>query len=188
MKKITAAAFGLLFSSMTMASMTLQKDDSTISFISTKQETVAEIHTFKQLTGSLNEGVAQVSLDLSSVNTGIDIRDQRMRDFLFQTKQFSEARYTVNFDKARLEALKSGQSVNETLKGELSLHGEKVPINANVKVTRLSDGSVNVVTTEPVLINAADFGLVQGVNKLRELAGLKSISYAVPVTFSVAFK
>ncbi len=107
---------------------------------------------------------------------------------IFETKRFSDARYTVNVDEARLEALQQGHSFNETLTGRLSLHGKHVPVNANVKVTRLNDGSISVITIDPVLISAADFELVEGINKLRELAGLKSISYAVPVTFSVVFK
>ncbi len=188
MKKMIAVVSGLLLSPFSMAKMTLQQEASTLSFVSIKQESVAEIHTFKALSGFLKEGVAEISVSLSSVNTGIDIRDQRMRDFLFETRQFPEARYTANFDEERLNDLQSGHSFNETLTGQLSLHSEQVPVNADVKVMRLNDGSISIITTRPILINAADFGLVQRINKLRELAGLKSISYAVPVTFSVAFK
>jgi hypothetical protein len=53
-----------------------------------------------------------------------------------------------------------------------------------VLVTRLADGALQVVISDPVLINAADFGLDAGFEMLREVAGLKSISTAVPVSGS----
>ena len=39
----------------------------------------------------------------------------------------------------------------------------------------------------PILLNAADFGLDKGVSLLQEVAGLKSISTAVPVSFKLLF-
>lgn len=42
-----------------------------------------------------------------------------------------------------------------------------------------------VTSAQPVIINATDYGLTDGINKLRDLAGLPSISYAVPVTFTL---
>jgi len=38
-----------------------------------------------------------------------------------------------------------------------------------------------------VLINAADFGLASGVTALREIAGLRAVSSAVPVTLQLLF-
>jgi len=37
-------------------------------------------------------------------------------------------------------------------------------------------------------VNASQVGLLAGIEKLRELAGLPSISPAVPVTFSLIFE
>jgi hypothetical protein len=39
-----------------------------------------------------------------------------------------------------------------------------------------------------VILNAADFGLAGGVEALREIAGLNSISIAVPVTLNLQFR
>jgi len=40
-----------------------------------------------------------------------------------------------------------------------------------------------VSSLAPVIVQANEFGLVAGVEKLKELAGLPSISLAVPVSF-----
>jgi len=44
-----------------------------------------------------------------------------------------------------------------------------------------------VTTLAPLIITAESVGLVAGVESLREIAGLPSISRTVPVTFSVKF-
>lgn len=48
--------------------------------------------------------------------------------------------------------------------------------------------TVEVATAKPVLLNVSDFGLMPGIQKLIDLAGVKSISQSVPVTFRLRFK
>ena len=89
MKKIT---FSLLvanhvFGLPVQAAWTLNGDDSTLSFISTKAVNVAEIHKFTTLSGGVDDtgNVTGISIALASVDTGIEIRDDRMREMLFDT-------------------------------------------------------------------------------------------------------
>jgi hypothetical protein len=44
-----------------------------------------------------------------------------------------------------------------------------------------------VAATKPLIVDATKFGLSDGIEKLREIAGLSSISHAVPVTFVMTF-
>jgi hypothetical protein len=57
---------------------------------------------------------------------------------------------------------------------------------ADVMVTRLEDALV-ATTLKPMIVTADDFSLQTGVEALREVAGLPSISRAVPVSFTVLF-
>lgn len=50
-------------------------------------------------------------------------------------------------------------------------------------LTKISDNKLMVSSFQPIIINANEFGLVAGVEKLRDIAGLSSISQAVPVSF-----
>ena len=52
---------------------------------------------------------------------------------------------------------------------------------------RLDADTLLVAGTEPLLIEASKFGLSESVEKLRAIAGLPSISEAVPVVFVVTF-
>jgi len=47
---------------------------------------------------------------------------------------------------------------------------------------------VMITSIKPVIINAEDYKLSEGVEMLRSVAKLSSISMAVPVTFSLVFK
>lgn len=189
MKKI---AFCFLLASCmeapTIASWTLDGDNSTLSFISTKAINVAEVHSFGALTGSVGDtGEVEVMIDLASVDTGIEIRDDRMREMLFDTGSYSSANISTSVDMGLLNDLAIGESSAASVGGELSLHGNTVPLTFDVLITRTSESGLLVVSEQPVVISAAQFGLAEGVEALREIAGLPSISVAVPVSFVLSF-
>ena len=73
-------AIGLLtLSLVTQARWQLDSDASNLSFISIKNGTIVETHTFSTLSGEVgNDGNAAVIIALSSVQTLIPIRDERM--------------------------------------------------------------------------------------------------------------
>ena len=71
--------------------------------------------------------------------------------------------------------------------GQLTLHGQSQTLTLSMMVGRLDADTLMVAGTEPLLIEASKFGLSEGVEKLRALAGLPSISEAVPVVFVVTF-
>jgi polyisoprenoid-binding protein YceI len=184
----TSLALALILAcSSTLAEWKLVPDKSHLSFVSTKKEHVAETHAFKSLQGSVDDaGIGKVTVDLASVDTGIEARDKQMREALFQTKEHPTAVYTVSLDDAtvaRISALPPGEQLTMVLEGELSLHGAKQPLSADVIVTKSGVNRVQVASARPVVVQAEKFDLAQGINKLAEVAGLTSISYAVPVSF-----
>lgn len=184
------SAFALVLSfglaNAAMADMSLDGERSSLAFTSTKNGAITEVHQFTDLTGSITKaGNAEVTIDLISVATGIDIRDERMRKLLFNTDQFGKATFTANVAEL-LKSVKESKSQIATLAGELSLHGKSQPLSVEVLVTRGKKSWV-VSTVKPVVINAADYDLSGGVEKLREIAKLKTISPMVPVTFVLTF-
>jgi len=164
----------------------LDNDRSSLAFTTTKNGTVTEVHNFGQLTGAVDEkGIATVDIDLISVATGIDLRDERMREFLFETNEFGVATVTVDVNDILLSVKKS-TSKTVSVTGKLSLHGLEQTITADVLVTRGKKLWV-ISTVQPVLVKADDFNLGPGIEKLRELAGLTTISKIVPVSFVLTF-
>ncbi|MCG6862127.1 MAG: YceI family protein [Chromatiaceae bacterium] len=181
----------ILATTSTWAEWKMLPDKSHLSFVSIKKEHVAETHTFKSLQGSVNDaGIGTVSVDLASVDTRIESRDKQLRETLFQIKEHPTAVYTVGLDDTtvtRISELPAGDQLTITLDGELSLHGAKQPLSADVIVTKSGVNRVQVASARPVVVQAEKFGLVEGINKLAEIASLTSISYAVPVSFVLTF-
>lgn len=177
-------------SAATVASnWSLSPAQSRIAFASVKAERVGEGHRFKAMTGSVDpNGAFTLVIPLDSVETNIDVRNERMREFLFETVTFPNAQLTGQVDVSAFQTLAPGSRSEALLEGELNLHGVAAPIEARVLVTRLGDNKIAVETIEPVLIETGAFGLDAGVEKLRELAGLPAISPVVPVTANLVFE
>ena len=100
-----AAALFIAASAAAQADWTLDADASRLSFISTKNVDKAEVHYFRELSGAVSgDGEARVEVPLDSVETAIQIRNTRMREFLFETGDYPNLVVSAAVDPAVLEA------------------------------------------------------------------------------------
>jgi len=160
-------------------------EGSRIQFVSIKQNTIGEISHFERIAGAVSsKGQVDIRISLDSVETMIGIRNQRMKDMLFEVGIYPEAVITSQLGAEVLVLVAAGQGGEVTTDIAIDLHGNTVTKSVKLLVTPLSDG-LAVSTTEPILINAAEFGLEPGVAALQEVAGLLAISRVVPVTLSL---
>jgi hypothetical protein len=174
--------------SVTEGTWTLEPATSRLSYVSIKAGEVAEANRFDRLSGTVAaDGSATIDIDLASVNTGVDIRNERMRDIFFQVIDNPTATVTAKLDPAAFAALAVGQSISRPLKGTVSIKGAQSDIETDVLVTRVSADRVTVVPTAPVIISTDMFELTDELGELRALAQLPSITPAVPVTFTLSF-
>ena len=170
------------------AAWTLDNDSSQISFVSVKAGDAGEVHRFTEISGELSSGGnASVTIQLASVDTLIPLRDERMRELLFQTNLFPTASLSTNIDMDALNAIEPGDSMNMAANLTLELHGRQLSLAAEMIVARLGDHRLMVSSRKPVIVNAASVDLVNGIEALREIANLPSISKAVPVSFVLTF-
>lgn len=182
-----ALVLSLLASQPALAQWALDNDMSSLSFVTTKAEHVAEVHTFEQMSGTLTSvGDLSIAIELISVNTMIPIRNERMQALLFETDIFPEATITGKIDMAQVAGMEAGDSKAMAIDFSLSIRGIAKAYTADVQVTRTGAGLV-ASTRKPIIVMADSHDLVSGVDALREVAGLPSISRAVPVSFSVVF-
>lgn len=190
--RITTAFALMMAASISMADWTLDAADSRLNFTFVKKSHVVEPGSFGTLGGSVTtSGDARLEIDLGTVNTLIAIRDQRMQEFLFETSSYPSAVYTAQVDPGKLNAaLQAGTGEQQlaTLEGHLELHGVKKPLNAEVIITKTGPNSLAVDSARPLLIKAADYNLVPGIDKLQELASLPHIAHTVPVNFHLVFR
>ena len=172
----------------TAASWTLNNDLSRLSFVSIKATDIGEVHKFTQLRGSIADGKVSVSINLASVDTLIPIRDERMQQVLFETEIFPSAEISAAINPATLNELAAGSVATMAVEANLALKGQTVPLTAQLLAVRAGENKVVIASLQPVLLTAAAAGLTDGVEKLREIAGLPNISQAVPVSFVLTFE
>jgi len=186
-KRVGLGFLFLLSAFPAFAQWELDNARSGLYFVSVKNAAVAETHRFSSLHGHIGQdGHLQLAIDLGSVETMVPVRNERMREMLFDTADFPTATVSADIDPDVLAKLGGGVAISATVPATLSLHGVEQTLTVPVTVFEDS-GGMRVMTPYPVLIRAEDFGLAGGVEALRKVAGLNTISTAVPVSFDLLF-
>ncbi len=166
---------------------TLQPEASTLRFQSVKNTSVVESSAFATFVGRIGtDGEAELRVLLDSVDTGIDLRNVRMRFLFFETFKFPEAVVTTRIDPEMIADLPQVRRKSITLPFTITLHGVTQERTADVVVTLLSDDMVAVSSGTPISLLTKDFGLDEGVRKLEEAANV-SIIPSGTVTFDFMF-
>ena len=111
-----------------------------------------------------------------------------MGNFLFETKLYPTATFRLGVDLQTILLTEVGKSLDVTYRGVLELKSKQFLIPIKLSVTRLGNESFSVTSSEPLLLNADRLGLSGGIESLRVIAGLPSISKSVSVTFSLIFR
>jgi hypothetical protein len=164
------------------ASWYLDNESSRLSFTSTKNADIAEVHRFLVLHGKVtSKGLAEVEVETDSVSTGIPLRDERLREQVFQVGKFPAAQISAQLDMRPINALAPGAQLELRLPLTVSLRGKSHSYNAELLATRLDERRFQVVTLEPLVLHAQDFDMVPDFNALRSAAGLSAVSLSVPV-------
>lgn len=188
-RTIAALLLTMAIAAAAQADWQLDNDQSHLTFVTIKATHIAEVHRFTQLRGSLNAaGQADIEIALASVETNIPIRNERMQQMLFDTDLFPSAGITATFDAEMLAGLTAGDSRMLDISAQLRIKDSSIPVSVPVLAARLNAETLVVTSARPVLVSADSVGLTEGVEKLREVAGLPSISRAVPVSFVLTFR
>lgn len=187
----------LLFKTITIASAivaapalaadwTLNPDTSHLAYGTVKIDDVGEVNSFTNLSGHVSDdGKVEIDIDLSSVETNIDIRNERMIEHVF--RKAATATLTAQIDMDEFSTLDVGTSTTVEVDAKLSLVGAEVDFFTNMFILRLSETSVMVSTNDMVFISAEEAGVTAGIDKLMELAELPGITRTVPVTARLMF-
>lgn len=187
MLRIVVTLIYIVLANHALADWEMVKKASSVSFGTVKNEIVSELHKFTEFKGIVqNNGAARIEIDLLSVDTGIEIRDQRMRDFLFADS--FKAIYSANMEMQRISKIPTGESVELNLDGSLELNGHSREIPLKVRVTNLRSGSFQVEAVAANKIDVSTFGFAEGIEQLRSIAGLNVISPMVTLQFKLEFE
>lgn len=189
MFKMLVFAFVSVFSFGALGqSWQLDSERSSLYATSIKRGDVAETHEFKRFSGTISsKGAAQITIDIASLDTGIDIRNQRVFDELLLVKQFPNATFKAQVDLTVLKSLAQDKPLVMDLAGDLTLNEMTAPVNMTVVLATLGNERFSVTLQSLYILNARAFGLTSGVLKLQRLARLPSIDFVVPISFYLEF-
>jgi len=179
----------LLASPLALAEWQLDGDTSRISFVSVKRGKMAEVQRFDQLSGQIDDkGAVRLVVPLASIDSGLALRDERMRNTFFEIERYPEATISSQLDLSHYDDLQVGQSRPETIDFNLDLHGQQRRLKAEVLVSRPSEARIEVTTLEPLVLKLIDFDLEERLEPLKAIANLPSITPEVPVFAVLGFR
>lgn len=161
---------------------------SSIAFGSIKKNTVGEVHHFTKVSGSVKDnGEMTITIDLNSVETNIAIRDKRIKRHIFQEGKAS-AVVTGKINMDDVKSLNTGETKLVTIDANLALAGVSSDLKAQMLVARLSENRVLVTTADFLMLSTKDLGIDGGVDMLKKLAKLDSITRVTPVSIRMVFQ
>lgn len=187
-KKTAVALVSILAASAASADWALNNAESALFYLTTKNVNVTELNTFNRLSGNVSQaGEANVAIDLTSVDTAISIRDERMQTMFFDVENFPSAKIHMNFDPALLEGMAPGaRVVKNAVPFQLTIHDITHEMEVGLVVVGLENG-LQVSNLQPVVVQAEPFGLAGGIEALRAIVNLPNITTNAPVNFTLVF-
>ncbi|MEM6896029.1 MAG: YceI family protein, partial [Pseudomonadota bacterium] len=160
--------------------------NSKVGFGSVKSDFIGEAHSFSGLSGTVSEdGTVDITLDLATLETNIDIRNERMQEHVF--KMAPDAKLMAEVDMEAMENLEVGGTMMSVVEGTLMFLGQEVFVDLPVVAARLSDEQVLIMSDGVTYLSTEELGVDAGVDVLMDLAGLERIDRAVPVTVRFMF-
>lgn len=165
---------------------TLDAENSKVAFGSIKKEKVGEVHSFETISGTVSAaGDVSIDIDLTSVETNIDIRNERMVEHVF--KGVATANLSAKVDMEEIAHMETGTMAIVDVEGVLSFLGQEIDVETEMFVARIADDKAIVTTNDMIFIGAEDVGINDGVSKLMALAKLPGITRTSPVTLRLVF-
>lgn len=162
--------------------------ESSVAFGSIKKDTVGEVHHFTRVSGTVSDaGELKLTIDLSSVETHIDIRNERMTNHVFQEGK-ATATLSGEIDMAEVTNMKVGETKIMEIQTTLSFVGVENDIDANMLVARLAENRVLVTTSDFIMLSTEDLEIDPGIDKLMQLANLPGITRVTPVSARMVFE
>ena len=158
----------------------LDQSHSLLTFTSVKNGAITEVHQWGGLQGHISGNKAQIALPTAAIDTGIPIRDQRMREHVFSGVEALQVSATAAVPNA------SGVSHVES-QITLTFQDQRWAKTIAVIVSRSPENRLVVTPLQPFVMQASAVNLGDGLEKLREIAGLDSIAPSVMVDFHLEF-
>ncbi|MXX98400.1 MAG: YceI family protein, partial [Gammaproteobacteria bacterium] len=120
--------------------------------------------------------------DLNSLDTNVPIRDERIAEHVFLSKQYPQAIVSATID-----GLEQLNYARKQIEATLAMRGQSHRLQGEVIVKRSNPDTLQIQTVTPILVDANAYGMLDGFAKLKELVGLMQIPTTIPVSLHLVF-
>ena len=188
---LAACTTGTVTEQTTAQNWQVDNARSSFTFVTTKAgqpgtNAITEVSSFKRVAGGVSSvGQIEMLVDLTSIDTGFEIRDDRVKSMLFNVGVTPQAKFTAKIESSTIRSIPANGFKDVDVAGQLTISGQTKPVAARLRVSQLGAGALQVATIAPIVINANDYGIGKGVEALREIMGLNLLSPAAPVSFNL---
>jgi len=140
---------------------------------------------------SLSAGTARISIDLTTFDSQIPVRNERVRNFFFEVSAtgWETAELTLpKLPEAALASLRDHKGVMRTaVEGDLKLHGKTAHVTMTLDAGYGNAGELWVRSTTPVEVKVSDFGLTDNLKRLSSICMHDSIDDVVKIDVAIQF-
>lgn len=167
-----------------------------VDIVSTKNGTAEVPGRFEGVTGSVSTSNpatwagldGKVDIDIRSWNSGVELRDTRVKTTFFECDSFGVATFDVDgVSGLPADGMPIGaEAPAATLNGKLSLHGVTHDVALPVKIKRVAEDAFTVESTAPYALNSDEYGLTERREALRQECQHDSLSEFAKVSVRVA--
>jgi hypothetical protein len=134
---------------------------------------------------------ARLSIDIDSLDTGVPIRNERVRKIFFETSGVGWDTIEVSVPAIRpdlLATLRTKRRVEQAkVDATLQIHGRKVMTVLTVDASYADDGRLTVKTSSPIQVKISDFALTDNLHRLSAICMHDSIDDLVAVDATLVF-
>jgi len=178
-------------------------DDSYVSFTSIKNHEIPVSGKFEQVSGSISipkadspeQSTGKFTLDLTSLDTGVDQRDQNILEFFFEAVGDNIVSKQATFELGPMKAtrkLSSPVKLNKPFtlitNGKMSVHGKELDQKMNLTVTRTASNRIQVSTRKPYAFEIKAFEMTEPLNNMMDECDHGAISNAVPIQINLVLQ
>jgi polyisoprenoid-binding protein YceI len=139
----------------------------------------------------VGSGAARISVDLTTFDSSIPMRNERVKNFFFETSAtgWDTAELTIpSLPEAAVTALRDHKSVAKAaVEGDLKLHGKTSRVKMTLDAGWNPSGELWVRSSAPVEVKISDFGLVDNLKRLSSICMHDSIDDLVKIDVALEF-
>lgn len=173
--------------SLYAAGYVVDEANSNVNFSVTKVQYVIEPAEFKKVSGTVSaSGEVEIEVDINSVYSNNNIRDNRLVNMFFQTEMFPTAVISGEVDP---KVFNSKQPQRMKIPAVLEWFDHTEEITLDVLVAPVSNGGLVVTSMSPNIIDAKKFGVPSDhLEALRNVCNKISIADKAAVNFVLSLK